>query len=131
MQTVPDSAGMIEAVAEWLEGPAGAALNGAERYNARVAARALRGVERELRAGSFHFEPDRTSLRAFVPLSDELDDEGLLNAVTNSIREGQLTTRTEKLVETLHEYTLRRLLLVNPSYPIEADRSDATTRSAR
>lgn len=129
MQTVPDSAGMIEAVAEWLEGPARAALSGAERYNARVAARALRGVERELRAGGFYFEPDRTALRAFVPLSDELDDEGLLNAMANSIRDGQLTTRTEKLVETLHEYTLRRLLLVNPSYPIEADRSDVTIRS--
>lgn len=123
MQTIPNSADMLEAIAEWLEGPAGAALSGAARYNARVAARALRGVERELRSGSQYFDSDRAALRAFVPDAQPGgSDEGLLAELSAAIRDGRCDYRSPELLRALHDYTLRRLTLINPSYPMENER---------
>ncbi|MEV0247253.1 DUF6285 domain-containing protein [Nocardia sp. NPDC050712] len=134
MQMIPDAADMLEAVAEWLEGPGGAALSGAERYNARVAARALRGVEREVRSGPAYFDEDRRALHALLPdigtgepgfdSAAIESDEQLLSALATAIRDGRCDHRSPELLKALHDYTLRRLQLINPRYPVAADRGD-------
>ncbi|MFB7720036.1 DUF6285 domain-containing protein [Nocardia sp. NPDC056100] len=127
MHILPDSADMVEAVAEWLEGAAGQALSGAERYNALVAARALRGVERELRIGPQYFDADRAELLALLPDARGVEsDEHLLSALALAIRDGRCDHRSPDLLDALHAYTLRRLRLINPGYPAACDQRENT-----
>jgi len=116
MQYLPTAAELVEAVAEWVEGPASAALTGAERFNARVAANVLRSVERELRAGSSHHDEDRSALQAFVPSENDLGDAELLAELKARIASGQLTSSTSGLLDVLHAYTVRKLMVTNPKY---------------
>ncbi|MDX6742746.1 DUF6285 domain-containing protein [Actinocorallia sp. A-T 12471] len=76
MQNIPSTPGLVQAVAEWLEGPALAALDGADRFHARVAANVLRSVERELRAGPSHHDLDRAAFTALLPPAPTLDPNG-------------------------------------------------------
>jgi hypothetical protein len=116
MQYLPNAAELVQAVAEWVEGPASAARTGAERFNARVAANVLRSVERELRAGHGHHQPDREALSRFVTDAQDLSDDALLVELTGRIQAGQLSVDTHGLLEALHAYTVRKLLVTNPKY---------------
>ncbi len=124
MQYVPSTAELVEAVAEWLEGPASSALTGAEKYNARIASNVLRSVERELRAGSEHHAKDRQALhRYLLPGPEPTSDEALVRAVADRVRAGELDDERAPLLSDLHQYTVRKLLLTNPRYLRGDDRS--------
>lgn len=124
MQSLPTTPDLVEAVAEWIEGPLASGLAGAERFNARVAANVLRTVERELRAGASHHDQDRAALSQFLPPGTRMDsDDALVAAVADRVRQGDLDDRRSELLSVLHGYTVRKLQLGNPRYLASEDAS--------
>lgn len=122
MQTLPNTPDLVEAVAEWIEGPLATSLTGAERFNARVAANVLRMVERELRAGATHHDEDRTALAEFLtPGTAPESDDALVAAVAVRVRAGDLDERRPELLTALHGYTVRKLQVGNPRYLTSED----------
>ena len=67
---------LVDAVARWLEEEVVGALSGREAFQARVAAHALRIVEREL-AAPVDVLPDRTALAASIRDGSQPDDPAL------------------------------------------------------
>jgi hypothetical protein len=122
MQTLPNAPDLVEAVAEWIEGPLSTALTGSERFNARVAANVLRTVERELRAGAAHHDQDRVALSEFLSPGTEVEsDDALVAAIAARVRAGDLDARRPELLTALHGYTVRKLQVGNPRYLASED----------
>lgn len=117
MNNVPNASELVEAVAEWIETALPVSLTGAERFNARVAANTLRIVERELRAGPAHHDPDRAAFVAFLgdvaPLAPDAD---LVSELVRRLRAGELDARSDELLPLLHAYAVRKLTIGNPRY---------------
>lgn len=102
----PTAAELVAAVAEFLETPVREATTGQVNFHARVAANALRIVQRELLAGS-----DDSVTEALAALG--FTDEAQLAA---AIRAGELDEDTEKVVSCLRTLVRHRLAVAHPGY---------------
>ena len=105
----PTAAELIAAVAEFLETDVREATAGQVNFHARVAANALRIVERELLADS-----DDGVERALAGVG--CDDEAQLAA---AIRSGQLDAGSEQVQSALRALVRRRLAAAHPGYQDE------------
>jgi len=102
----PTAAELVAAVAEFLETDVREATTGQANFHARVAANALRIVERELQVDS---ADDGTHALAGVGF----DDEAQLAA---AIRAGELDGRSEGLQAALRALVNHRLSVAHPGY---------------
>jgi hypothetical protein len=103
----PTAAELVAAVAGFLETDVRDSTSGQVNFHSRVAANALRMVERELLADS---EPDNTT----HTLADAgFDDEAQLAA---AIRAGELDNDADKIVPCLRALVWRRLSVAHPGY---------------
>lgn len=100
----PTAAELVAAVAEFLEKDVREATEGQVNFHARVAANALRMVERELAA------PDDSP--ALLGFADEA-------ALAAAIRAGDLDARTDEVVACLRALVKHRLAAAHPGYDIE------------
>ncbi|CQD20314.1 aminoglycoside phosphotransferase [Mycobacterium europaeum] len=105
----PLAAELVAAVAEFLETDVRAATSGQVNFHARVAANALRIVERELLD-----ESEAESVAALADLGFA-DEEELATA----IRAGELDGRAREVIACLRTLVRRRLAAAHPGY--EAD----------
>jgi Domain of unknown function (DUF6285) len=105
----PLAAELVAAVAEFLETDVRGATSGQVNFHARVAANALRIVERELLDES---EADSRAALAGLGFADE---EGLAAA----IKAGELDERAQDVVAGLRTLVGRRLTVAHPGYDRE------------
>jgi Domain of unknown function (DUF6285) len=108
----PTADELIAAVADFLEREVGPALSGRIAFHAKVAANALRIVERELRDGPAAAEADLARLRELTGADGTLPE---LNAMlAQRIRDGAAPAG-------LHDHLVRsvlaRIAIDNPGYP--------------
>jgi hypothetical protein len=102
----PTAAELVAAVAEFLETDVRESTDGQVNFHARVAANALRMVERELLA-----EPDGAAREALAGMGFE--DEAQLAA---AIRSGQLDEHGEQVLGALRALVGDRLATAHPGY---------------
>ena len=102
----PTAAELVAAVAEFLEANVRESTTGQVNFHARVAANALRMVEREILA-----EPDGAAREALAGMG--FDDEAQLAA---AIRSGQLDDRDEQVLAALRALVSDRLAVAHPGY---------------
>ncbi|MEE6176171.1 DUF6285 domain-containing protein [Mycobacterium sp. 050134] len=105
----PLAAELVAAVAEFLETDVRAATSGRVNFHARVAANALRIVERELLDESE--EESRTAL-ADLGFADEEE-------LAAAIRAGDLDERADEVTACLRTLVQRRLAVAHPGYDTE------------
>ena len=102
----PTAAELVAAVAEFLDGDVREATSGRVNFHARVAANALRTVERELL--------DDGSARPLAALAGlGFTDEADLAA---AIRHGDFDDRSSELLPALRTLVLHRLAVSHPGY---------------
>lgn len=106
----PTAAELVAAAAEFLETDVRAATGGQVNFHARVAANALRMVERELLAGVQEDTADAAHA-ALTRLGFE--DEAQLAA---AIRAGRLDDRADEVRSCLRTLVSRRLAVAHPGY---------------
>ncbi|MFO7280837.1 MAG: DUF6285 domain-containing protein, partial [Thermoanaerobacterales bacterium] len=104
----PTAGQLVEAVREFLEGDVMAATEGRVRFHARVAARALAIVERELAAGD---GPARALAERLAALG--VADEAELAA---AVRSGDLDDRWDEVVAAVAATVADKLAVANPGY---------------
>ena len=104
----PTAGQLVEAVREFLEGDVMAATEGRVRFHARVAARALAIVERELAAGD---RPARALAERLAGLG--VADEAELAA---AVRSGDLDDRWDEVVAAVAATVADKLAVANPGY---------------
>jgi hypothetical protein len=102
----PTAAELVAAVAEFLENDVRESTAGQVNFHARVAANALRMVERELLADS-----DGAAREALARMGFE--DEVELAA---AIRSGELDERSEQVYRALRALVSDRLAVAHPGY---------------
>jgi len=100
----PTAAELVAAVAEFLEGDVREATSGAVNFHARVAANALRIVERELL--------DNTAAPDLLGFPDEA-------TLAAAIRRGDLDERAAEVLPVLRELVSHRLAVAHPGYENE------------
>ncbi len=105
----PLAAELVAAVAEFLETDVRAGTSGQVNFHARVAANALRIVERELLD-----ESEAESRQALADLGFA-DEEELAAA----IRAGELDGRDDEVTACLRTLVRRRLVVAHPGYDSE------------
>jgi hypothetical protein len=105
---LPDAAGLVEAVREFLEGDVLSATEGRVQFHTRVAVNVLAMVERELRNGAEQLAAHAEGLAA-LGVADE-------RALADAIRNGDLDDRLDE-VRAVVEGTVRsKLEVANPRY---------------
>jgi Domain of unknown function (DUF6285) len=102
----PTAAELVAAVAEFLETDVRESATGQVNFHARVAANALRMVERELLA-----ESNGSAREALARMG--FDDESQLAA---AIRSGQLDDRRDQVLGALRALVSDRLAAAHPGY---------------
>jgi acetylornithine/succinyldiaminopimelate/putrescine aminotransferase len=102
----PTAAELVTAVADFLETDVRSATTGQVNFHARVAANALRMVERELLVTSAE---DVTEALANVGFDDEAE-------LAAAIRAGALDNDAEKVVSCLQALVRHRLAVAHPGY---------------
>jgi uncharacterized protein DUF6285 len=113
----PTAAELVAAVAEFLEREVQPALDGRIAFHTKVAANALRVVERELTSGPAVVSAELIRLRALTGADGDLPT---LNAVLAAqIRNGSIVD--DALRHHLVRSALSRLAIDNPRYPSLAD----------
>ncbi|KZS73909.1 hypothetical protein A4G29_19780 [Mycobacterium kansasii] len=105
----PTAAELVAAVAEFLEGDVRSATSGQVNFHARVAANALRIVERELLSPS---DVDVREALAGLGFADEAD-------LAASIRAGELDGRDDEVIACLRTLVRHRLAVSHPGYDSE------------
>jgi hypothetical protein len=109
----PTAAELVAAVAEFLESDVREATSGQVNFHARVAANALRTVERELLDSG----PDTGAAQARAALAAlGFADEMQLAA---AIRTGDLDRRADDVTSCLRALVSRRLAVAHPGYQNE------------
>ncbi len=104
----PTAGQLVEAVREFLEGDVMAATEGRVRFHARVAARALAMVERELASGDTAAREHQARLASLGLRSDV--------ELAAAIRAGDLDDRTPDVVTTVAAAVADKLAVANPTY---------------
>lgn len=108
LHDIPDAAGLVEAVREFLENDVMGATEGRVQFHTRVAVNVLGMVERELAKGAAQLEAHRAGL-AQLGVEDE-------RALAEAIRNGTLDDRLDE-VRAFVESTVRaKLEVANPRY---------------
>ncbi|HEY7199278.1 MAG TPA: DUF6285 domain-containing protein [Candidatus Dormibacteraeota bacterium] len=114
LQDRPDARELLDAVVGFLEQDAAPLLDARLRFHARVAANALRILEREWELGPAQRERQRALL------SDLLGHDGepvaLWAELAAAIRDGRLDGRRPEVVAALREITRLKLAIANPGY---------------
>lgn len=110
----PIAAELVAAVAEFLETDVRVATGGQVNFHARVAANALRIVEREL------LDEDEADSRAALTGFGFADEEGLAAA----IRAGEMDGRADDVVACLRTLVRRRLAVAHPGYDTPEEDSE-------
>ncbi|ORC03369.1 hypothetical protein B1T48_21170 [Mycobacterium persicum] len=105
----PTAAELVAAVAEFLDGDVRSATGGQVNFHARVAANALRIVERELLIPS---DVDIREALVGLGFADEAD-------LAASIRAGELDGRDDDVVACLRILVRHRLAVSHPGYDSE------------
>ncbi|ETZ66378.1 hypothetical protein FCV17_22980 [Mycobacterium avium subsp. hominissuis] len=105
----PLAAELVAAVAEFLETDVRAATEGQVNFHARVAANALRIVEREL------LDESEAESRAALAALGFAEEEQLAAA----IRTGEMDGRAEDVIACLRTLVRRRLAVAHPGYDNE------------
>ena len=105
----PTAVELVAAVAEFLETDVRAATSGQVNFHARVAANALRIVEREL------LDEGEEELGAALAGLGFADEEQLAAA----IRAGELDARADDVTACLRTLVRRRLAVAHPGYDSE------------
>jgi hypothetical protein len=105
----PIAAELVAAVAEFLETDVRAATSGQVNFHARVAANALRIVERELIDES---EAESRDALAGLGLADEEE-------LAAAIRAGEMDGRADEVTACLRTLVRRRLAVAHPGYDSE------------
>ena len=105
---VPDAAGLVEAVREFLEKDVMTSTEGRVQFHTRVAVNVLGMVERELRLGEQQLAAHQAGLAA-LGVADE-------RALADAIRRGELDDRLDE-VRAFVESTVRsKLEVANPRH---------------
>jgi hypothetical protein len=112
----PTAAELIAAVAQFLEDEVRPELSGRLSFHAKVAANALRIVERELTGTAA--EDERASLRSLAGDGDLLE---LNTVLANKIRTGELSIEDPMVRDHLIRSALTRLAVDSPHYPSLAE----------
>jgi len=112
----PTAAELVAAVARFLEDEVRPELSGRLAFHAKVAANALRIVERELTTSAA--EDELASLSSLVGDGDLLVLNTLL---ANKIRTGELSTEDPTVRDHLIRSALARLAVDSPRYPSLAE----------
>ncbi|APT12336.1 DUF6285 domain-containing protein [Mycobacterium avium] len=105
----PLAAELVAAVAEFLETDVRAATEGQVNFHARVAANALRIVEREL------LDESEAESRAALAALGFAEEEQLAAA----IRAGEMDGRADDVIACLRTLVRRRLAVAHPGYDNE------------
>jgi len=105
---VPDLAGLVEAVREFLEGDVAAATTGRVHFHARVATNVLRIVERELAVGPAQAEAHAARL-ATLGFADDAE-------LCAAIRRGDLDDRWAEVRAAVAAAVDDKLAVANPKY---------------
>jgi hypothetical protein len=118
----PTATELVAAVADFLEREVQPALDGRLAFHTKVAANALRIVERELTAGPAAVEDDRARLRELTGTDGALP---ALNALlAQRIRAGELPADDPALRDHLARSVLSRIAIDNPRYPSLREAAD-------
>lgn len=104
----PTAAELVEAVREFLEGDVMAATEGRVRFHARVAARVLAQVERELALGPGQ-EMAHADRLAGLGMADEAE-------LAAAIRSGALDDRYDEVAAAIRATVADKLAVANPGY---------------
>jgi hypothetical protein len=104
----PTAGQLIEAVREFLEGDVMATAEGRVRFHARVAARVLATVERELAAGD---GPARAHAARLAALGFGTDAE-----LAAAVRSGSLDDRWDEVAPAVRATVADKLAVANPTY---------------
>ena len=104
----PSAVELVEAVREFLEGEVMNATDGRVRFHARVAARALAIVERELAAGG---GPAAAHARRLAALGFASDAQ-----LAAAIRSGRLDDRWDEVAAAVRATVADKLAVANPDY---------------
>jgi ketosteroid isomerase-like protein len=104
----PTAPELIGAVAEFLESDVRQATDGQVNFHARVAANALRIVEREL-----SLDGDPTAALAKLGFTDEAE-------LAAAIRDGQLDDQTRDVTTFLRTLVQHKLAVAHPGYTVDA-----------
>jgi hypothetical protein len=105
---VPTAAELVEAVREFIEADVMAATDGRVRFHARVAARVLAQVERELALGPGQADAHAKRLAA-LGVADEAE-------LATAIRSGALDDRYEEVAAGVRATVADKLAVANPTY---------------
>jgi aminoglycoside phosphotransferase (APT) family kinase protein len=108
MHGVPDAAGLVDAVREFLERDVMAATEGRIRFHARVAVNVLGMVERELALGPAQRAAHAASLAA-LGVGSEAELAG-------AIRDGRMDARRDEVMSRLIRTVRAKLDVAHPSY---------------
>lgn len=105
---VPDAAGLVESVREFLERDVMAATDGRVQFHTRVAVNVLRMVEREL-----HLGPEQAAAHGQGLRGLGFDSEAEL---AEAIRSGDLDDRLDEIRRFVAATVRAKLEVANPSY---------------
>ena len=105
---MPDAAGLVEAVREFLEKDVMAATEGRVQFHTRVAVNVLAMVERELRLGEEQQSAHREALASLGVTSE--------HELADAIRRGDLDDRAADVRRVLTETVRAKLEVANPKY---------------
>ena len=124
LQDRPTARELLEAVAGFLEHDAAPVLDARLRFHARVAANALRILEREWELEPAQRERQRALLTGL--LGHDGEPAALWAELAAAVREGALDGRRAELLAVLREITAQKLAIANPGYtaPDLAGRAD-------
>jgi hypothetical protein len=106
---IPDAAGLVEAVREFLERDVMAATSGRVQFHTRVAVNVLGMVERELALGREQARRHAAGLAALGVRSEE--------ELAAGIRAGAFEDRLEQVTAFVRETVRDKLAVANPRYP--------------
>jgi hypothetical protein len=106
---IPDAAGLVEAVREFLERDVLTSATGRVQFHTRVAINVLRMVERELALGPAQAARHTAGLAALGMSSDA--------ELAVAIRAGALDARLEDVRRFVYESVRDKMEVANPTYP--------------
>lgn len=108
LHDIPDAAGLVEAVREFLERDVMTSTEGRVQFHTRVAVNVLAMVERELREGAAQLEAHAAGLAALG-----VDDE---RGLAEAIRRGDLDDRLDEVRAFVEQSVRAKLEVANPRY---------------